>query len=79
MITKDNAIVGKEIFIGINDYPLDLPYYNKGIITDVLDDHYLYTDTTVDCHNVFGLYDTELTDSLVVFDTENEVKKWLHR
>lgn len=79
LITKDRAKVGKEIFIGMNDFPLDMPHYNTGVITEVFDDHYLYTDTTVNIDKVWGFYDDELDSSLVVFETLTEVKKWLKR
>lgn len=80
LVTKENAKVGLKIFSCYDDRPLDGCGYNKGIITSVCDDHYLYSDTDLGIDDVWGVYDTSVeTNSVAVFTTEKEAKKWLAR
>ena len=78
LVTKKNVKVGLKIFSCWHDRPLDGFGYSSSIITEVFDDHYLYTDLDLNIKDIWGEYDTNPeTDSVAVFTTENEAKKWL--
>lgn len=78
LVTKKNVKVGLKIFSCWDDRPLDGFGYSNSIITEVFDDHYLYTDLDLNIKDIWGEYDTNPeTDSVAVFTTENEAKKWL--
>lgn len=78
LVTKKNVKVGLKIFSCWDDRPLDGFRYSSSIITEVFDDHYLYTDLDLNIKDIWGEYDTNPeTDSVAVFTTENEAKKWL--
>lgn len=78
LVTKKNAKVGLKIFLCYDNRPLNGFGYNRGIITSVCDDHYLYSDTDLGIDEVWGVYNTSAeTDNVAVFTTEKETKKWL--
>lgn len=80
LVTKENAKVGLKIFSCCDDRPLDGCSYHQGIITEVHEDHYIYRNIELEIDAVWGFYDTDIeTDSVAVFTTEKEAKKWLAR
>ena len=70
LVTKENIKKGLEVFSCYDDRPFDGYGYNRGIITEVFDEHYLYSDTELNINNIWGFYDTDIkTDSVAVFTT----------
>lgn len=78
LVTKENAKVGLKIYACYDDRPLDGCGINEGIITKILEDHYLYTETDIGLFDVWGEYDCNPDiDSIAVFTTKEEAIKWL--
>lgn len=82
-ITKENIKVGMTIWCAIDDRPIELPSLHKGMVTEIFDDHYLYTEFYSDgnemCTNVWGFYDDDNESSCVNFTTLEAAETWLRK
>lgn len=77
LITNKNQIsINQPIYIVVDDRPFAPVSLSSGRVTDIQEDHYLYDDDKLNLQNVWGLYDAEIGDSIMIFTTENEAKNY---
>lgn len=76
LITKENVKAGMTIWSAFDDRPIDGYGWFKGKVTDVFDDHYLFTDLDNNIEHVWGDYNTEPC-SVANFTTEEECLNFL--
>lgn len=73
---KNHVSVDQKIYIVVDERPFAPISLSSGHVTDIQDDHYLYNDDKLNIQNVWGLYDSEIGDSIMIFSTENEAKNY---
>lgn len=77
LITNKNQIsINQRIYIVVDDRPFAPISLSSGRVTDIQEDHFLYDDDKLNLQNVWGLYDAEIGDSIMIFTTENEAKNY---
>ena len=78
IVTKNNVKEGMTVFSACDERPFYGCSYEKGVVTAVFDDHYLYDLESGIC-NMWGDYEEVLDSTIAVFTTEEAAKKWLNR